>query len=423
VNLLRWFTSPSTPDEVTRKNYINVEIDAIGVGLASAATPFLPVFLTRLGASNFQVSLLTAMPAVTGFFLAIFLGRFLQKQKQIIPWFSATRLGTISCYALTGIVTFFIPKSGLVSSILFIWALATIPQTILAVTFTIVMSAIAGPTGRYDLMSRRWSLLGLTTSIAVIAIGQILDRIVFPLNYQIVFISLSIGGLISYFFSRSIKLPDTIPPQPSQAISIKEKTREYLGPILHEKPFSSFIFYRFVFLTGTALATPLFPLYYVRTIHANDSWIAIINTVQTAILIIGYSFWTRQNRRHGSHMVLVWTTLGLSLYPILTGLTFTTWPNVVYAGLSGIFQGGCDLVFFDELMRTIPSEYSATFVSFAQSVQYLSTIIGPLVGSLLADQIGIPGALIVSGVIRLAGFILFALDRSSKKFPTQISSS
>ena len=29
---------------------------------------------------------------------------------------------------------------------------------------------------------------------------------------------------------------------------------------------------------------------------------------------------------------------------------------VLYAGLAGIFQAGLDLVFFDELMRTVPAE-------------------------------------------------------------------
>src|SRR5512140_1973348 len=63
---------------VERKNFVNVQIDAIGIGLASAAAPFLPVFLTRLGASNLQVGLLTSMPAMTGVVIALFVCRFVQ---------------------------------------------------------------------------------------------------------------------------------------------------------------------------------------------------------------------------------------------------------------------------------------------------------------------------------------------------------
>src|SRR4030066_1090916 len=179
------------------RNKRYVQIDAIGVDTASAAAPFLPVFLTRLGATPVQVGLLTSMPGFTGFILAIWVGRFLQRQRNIVPWFSGSRLLVISAYALTGLVPFIVPDKTIIPVILLIWMAATLPQIILNVAFSVVMNAVAGPTRRYDLMSRRWSLLGLTTAITVAITGHTLDRINFPINYQLVFITLSAGGLIS----------------------------------------------------------------------------------------------------------------------------------------------------------------------------------------------------------------------------------
>jgi MFS family permease len=80
---------------------------------------------------------------------------------------------------------------------------------------------------------------------------------------------------------------------------------------------------------------------------------------------------------------------------------------IAYAAIAGLFQAGLDLVFFDELMKTVPQEYSATFVSLVQSMQYLSAIVAPLVGTWLADSIGLGGALWVSAGLRLFGFLLF----------------
>src|SRR5512140_120966 len=204
----KWFSTPKSSAQIDSRNFVNVQIDAVGVALASAAAPFLPVYLTHLGASPFQVSMLTAMPAVTGILLAIPLGRFLQQKRQVVPWFSAARLLVILCYALTGLISFVLPQDALPNAILAIWALATIPQTVVAIGFTVVMNGVAGPNGRYELMTRRWSILGLTTSLTVIAIGELLDRIIFPLNYQVMFLALSLGGLISYYFSSHIKLAD-----------------------------------------------------------------------------------------------------------------------------------------------------------------------------------------------------------------------
>ncbi len=416
-NILRWFSTPQSSPEINRRNFVNVQIDAIGVGLANAAAPFLPVFLTRLGASNLEVGLLTTMPALTGLLLAIPLGRFLQRKTNIIPWFSIARLTVLMSYALTGLVVFLVPKTSLITIILLIWALATLPQTLLSITFSVVMNAVAGPAGRFELMSRRWSILGITTAVMTFTIGQLLDKMGFPINFQVVFIGMSLGGLISYYFSSRIELPELVPPEEPPAHSIREAVSGYVNLIRSQRPFVSFVSKRFVYTIGTTMAIPLFPLFFVNHLHASNGWIATINTSQTAILIIGYFIWTHQSRRRGSRIVLLFSTLGLGVYPIITALTYQVWPIAVYAGLAGIFQAGLNLVFFDELMKTCPVELSATFVSVSQSVDYLATIFAPLLGSFIADQIGLPAALIVAGSFRLLGFGLFAVGNPRKLIP------
>jgi len=407
LNLFHFSPAPVEATPVQRKNFINVQVDAIGVGLASAAAPFLPVLLTRLGASSFEVGLLTSMPALTGFLLAIPLGRFLQSRRQIVPWFSAARLMVISCYALTGLATFLIQQESQVATVLLIWAAATLPQTIVAVCFSVVMNAVAGPKLRYELMSRRWSILGVTTAVTVAGVGQILSRIVFPLNYQLVFLALSVGGLVSFYFSSHILLPDALPPKTATGISLRERLGDFIGQVSREKAFVRFSLKRFVFLFGTTLSIPLFPLYYVRELDASDAWIGIISTAQSAVLLVGYYIWTRESRLRGSRFVLLWATLGMTIYPALVAYTRRVELIALYTGIAGIFQAGIDLVFFDELMKTVPPEYSATFVSIAQSMTYLASILAPLLGTFIADQFGLSVGLLVSAAIRLAGFLLF----------------
>ena len=58
------------------------------------ARTFLPVFVARLGGSNLQVSLITALPSLTGVILAIPLGGLIQSRRNIIPWYSRGRLGS-----------------------------------------------------------------------------------------------------------------------------------------------------------------------------------------------------------------------------------------------------------------------------------------------------------------------------------------
>ena len=89
-------------------------------------------------------------------------------------------------------------------------------------------------------------------------------------------------------------------------------------------------------------------------------------------------------------------------------------PIILYTAIAGLFQGGLDLVFFDEYMKTIPDEYSAILVSLEQSIQYLSAIASPLVGTTLATYIGLGGALLVSAGLRLLGFLLFLMPKRKR---------
>jgi hypothetical protein len=399
---------PPGLDSLTRLNYRNVQVDAVGIGLASAAAPFLPVFLARLGADAFSVGLLTAMPAVAGLIFSLAIGRFLHTRRNIVPWFSFSRFLVVSAYAATGAAPFFVPRDWLIPVVIGIWALATVPQTVVNTAFSVVMNAVAGPSGRYDLLSRRWTILGFTSAVFVLAAGEMLDRMAFPIDYQAVFLALSVGGLISLYFSSHIVLPSRAPKAERRA-SWRDTLGEYFRLVRSRPDFLSFTFKRFVFFCGLTLAQPILPLYYVRTVNASDAWIGAISMVATFVMLFGYPFWAGQSRRHSSRFVLFATTLGVGLFPLLVATTTNVAFIAVLAGFSGMFQSGVDLVFFDELMKTIPDEYSAMFVSFAQMFQYLATAAAPLLGTLLADRIGLGGALVAASILRLAGTALFAL--------------
>ncbi len=79
-------------DETIAHNYRTVQADSVAMGLVNAAGSFLPVLLVRLGATGTQVGLLSALPGVSGVLLAIPIGRWLQRQRNIVSWYSRSRL-------------------------------------------------------------------------------------------------------------------------------------------------------------------------------------------------------------------------------------------------------------------------------------------------------------------------------------------
>jgi predicted MFS family arabinose efflux permease len=274
---------------------------------------------------------------------------------------------------------------------------------------------VAGPEGRYALLSRRWTVFGLTSVIGTFIVTRLIDLIAFPLNYALMFLTLSLGGLLSFYFSSRIDIPDQSPPPLSKSASPLDGIRNYLSLLRGAPAFRSFASKRFVYLSALALSAPIMPLYLVREVGATDSQIGSVNMAMTLIMLVGYFVWPWASRKRGGRFVLLATTFGMILYPALSAVTPHIEWIIFYAAVAGLFQGGLDLVFFDELMKTVPPDYSATFVSLAQSMQYLSTIIAPLLGTFLADYIGLGGALWLSAALRLVGFLLFLVpDRHSK---------
>jgi len=408
-NLHAMITLSPEQHRLQRLNFRYVQIDAIGVSISNVAAPFLPVFLTRLGATNFQVGLLSSMPGMTGLVLAIVVGRYLQSRKNIVPSYSVSRLLVILCYALTALITFFGAEKAIIIATLAIWAFATIPQTALAVAFSVVMNGVAGPTGRYALLSRRWTIFGLTGVIGTFVVTRLIDLLDFPVNYAIMFMVLSLGGFVSFYFSRKITLPDQVPPPITNSGSPLKGFQNVLDLLKTNPAFLSFSLKRFVYFSAITLGTPIMPLFLVKEVQATDSQIGTINMTFTLVMLAGYFLWPRVSLKRSGRFVLLTTTLGAVLYPALSAATPQIGLITLYAGIAGFFQGGLDLVFFDELMKTVPAEYSATFVSISQSMQYLSMIIAPLLGTWLSAYIGLGGALWLSAGLRLLGFLLFLM--------------
>lgn len=415
INMIKFFSPTLDTSKTSRDNFRNTLLDGAAVGFATSANPFLAVFLTRLGASTFEVGLLTSMPALAGLIFAIPLSVWLQKQRNIVPWYSLTRLMQLSGFALTGLIPFLLPKDEWIFAILLIWGAITIPVTMLSILFNVVLSTVAGPKGRFNLLSKRWSLIGLVTTLTTLGIGQILKRFDFPINYQMIFLLASSGAIFTYIFSSRLVLSENVAHR-SAPSGLFQTYSKIFSMVRKNSAFLSFTFKRFVFLTGVAFATPLFPLYYVRQAALDDNIIAIITTIYTATLIFGYLFWAQQSRSKGVRNILLWTTLGLALYPVLVALTTKSLLIILISGAAGVFQAGLDLVFFDELMKNIPPENAPPFVAFAQSTQYLTTMVAPLVSAAMADSFGFNIALMIAGGFQLIGFFLFL---TSKRYRLQ----
>ena len=391
-------------------NWRRVQADSVFIGVVNASGTFLPVFLLRLGASASDVGLLTALPALTAFALAIPFGRWLQRRRNIVPWYSRLRLVAWSSYAVMAAVAALLPREQAIPVMLAVWALASLPSTAALVGFPMVMDGAAGPGGRFDLLGRRWAIAGVVAAISVALGGQFLSAIAFPTNFELLLVFVTLAGLGSYFQSSRIVIPDQVPVAGAVEAPWRERLAGLWRLVVANRPFVSFELRGFVYVASIGLALPVLPLFYVHEVAASDAWIGVIGAAGSAGSVLGYLAARQLARRRGAVMTLLPSLLVAALAPAF--LSFIGWLPAVaaIAFVLGVAGAGAQLALFDRMMHRIPPEHGVTFSSVDQSLSNLAIMISPNVGGLLTVAIGARSTLLVIAAIGLAAFVLFAID-------------
>ena len=391
-------------------NWRRVQLDSVFIGVVNASGTFLPVFLLRLGASASDVGLLTALPALTAFALAIPFGRYIQRRRNIVTWYSRLRLVAWSSYAVMAGASALLPPAQAISIILAIWALASLPSTAALVGFAMVMDGAAGPGGRFDLLGRRWAIAGVVATVSVALGGQLLSVLAFPTNFEILLVIVSLAGLGSYFQSSRIVIPDQVPMPRAPSTPVHERLVGLWRLVVANRPFVRFELRGFVYVASIGLSMPILPLFYVHEVGAPDAWIGVIGAAGSAGSVLGYLVARQLARRRGATMTLLPSLLVGALAP--AALYFIGWLPAVaaIAFVSGVAGAGAQLALFDQMLRTIPHEHGVTFNSVDQSVANGAIMIAPVIGGFLAVAIGIRSTLLVVAAIGLAAFVLFAMD-------------
>jgi hypothetical protein len=264
-------------------------------------------------------------------------------------------------------------------------------------------------------MGRRWAIMGLTTAITVALIGQLLDRLPFPANYQLIFVCFSIAGLVSYWFSSKFRVPEHAPERRAPGGPRFGRLRDTIRTIRAEPAFLHYSVRQLVYVVGTRFAVPLIPLYYVREVGAPDAWIGIIATGQSLALLVGYQLWRRVSIAYGGTLVLLSTLLVSALHPAALSLTNELVLVAALTAIAAVFTAGVDLALFDELMKRIPRPHGVTFTSIDTTLVNGASILAPLAGATLATLLGIGVALQIATLIGLVAVVLFALDSRSAR--------
>jgi MFS family permease len=416
-----------------RSNFNHLYGDIFWFGVLSGSTlAFLSIYATRLGATGFQISFLTAGPAIINLLASLPVGRFLERRPLIRYSFWSALLTRLGYLALILLPWLLVPQLEIWGLVL-VTLLMSIPGTVLAIGFNAMFADVVPPDWRSDVVGKRNALMSASLAGTVLLSGWILDmqNLAFPLNYQIVFTLGAIGALMSTYHLGRLRHASDEPPlrvgQPLldfarpgfvrmvDAVRIavglrfltRARGRSLLRLDLLRTTFGPFLFSYLIFYTFQNLPVSLFPLAYVRVLNLTDGNISVGSTLFYLSMLVASLRLPYLTSRLGHKRVLVIGALGYSLYPILIGLAHGPVLFWLASLLGGVLWGLTSAALINRLMERVPEAERPAYMALHNLALNIGTLAGALSGPLLGEWMGIQPALLLGAVLRiLAGILL-----------------
>lgn len=377
--------------------------------LGSVAT-FNAAFAIRLGADNLQVSLLTSIPALMAVLVSIPAGRFLAKQKRRSPWVFGSLLVHRMGYLLVA-ASPFLKIEGLNPGLLVVLILCIIsaPAHFFNVGWMPLLADVVPEHRRAAVFAARNIVSQATVSLTVFLCGQWLSRVVFPLNYQVLYFVGFLISMVSMVLLFRMHIPDSYVSEETARAKARIRSVPHLLRLVREAMTAHQGFMRITANTlmhgiGIWMAGPLYALYFVRQLEASDAWLGLNGTVGSIGTILGYSFWRWLMARWGEPVSLKRTIVLAGVYPLLVGLTPSLPVILLYGMLNGlIIAPGINLSHFNILLKVTPPDARPQYTSIYITIMNIGAFICPLISVAIANVIGLGPMLVVSGLLSIIG--------------------
>lgn len=384
------------------------------------------LFATRLGASDFQISLVASLPQLIGMLTlipgGIITDRLSNKRKMAV----SSLLLIAMVYTLIG----FVPLFGAYKVVAFLGllALSAGPMTLYNTSWQAYFSDVVDEKDRNSVFSMRtkWSFavgitLPLITGTLLVSANTITGKIAY---HQLFFWVAAVLIIIQVVVLKRISGGAVIPQQHMGISELKGA----IGELLRDKRYTSFVGVALFFYMVWQSDWTLYYLGQVNYLDFNEQWLSLVIVGGASIQFLSIGFWTRLNERFGAWLSITLGTIGLSIYPlamiISTSLPLTIGKPVFIALIvvAGFGFTAIPLNIFQCLLQVIPVKNKTLSISVYTLLITLSNVVMPMAGVWVYTLLGASKSalhttfiLIFIGRIIAAGLWVMLWRRNNKK--------
>lgn len=360
-------------------------------------------FLERIGGNDFDISLFNSLPGLIMVFTTLPAIIFLRNSKSLTITSKMIILQRFFVL-LYAVVPFLDPQFQPITFIL-ITAFMSIPNALYTNGFQSLTAELFLPEDRALAISLKSRYTVIVITIVTYVTGQMLtlipktasERIVL---YQIFFLSAFVFSIVEFFSLKRLK-PISITTNSAEPIAA------IIKGIFKNKNFLLYLICSLIFHFGWQMGWPLFSIYTIKNLGADEHWLAIISIASMLTMFVGYFFWPGLIQRFTNPVIVAVCSVGMSVTPIMYLVSKDLYTLTFMAALTGIFTSGTLTVLLSSLYEVIPQENRIFYIGVYTTFTNITLSIAPIVGHYFSVAHSIQYALVVTAILRFIGGIAF----------------
>jgi len=405
MDILKRFFSKKRKFSVQDYNIIYYALNGILFTIVvNLYKPYATKFIFRLGGTESHVSLFTSLPGLIAVFVTIpgllLMSNTSDKKKSMVRFFLGSRLFILSFAFIP-----FLPKSMQPMAFVILSSLMNFPESVSSTALQSFSGDIFLEEIRPTAIAARNKFSTLAQIISVLIIGRILksfgnseDGII--MVYQIFFALAFIISLFEIFTFKKIKETSC---SPKLNINLKETFSE----IFANKQFNIFLVCSLLFHFGWQMGWPLFSIYQIKYLGADEWWLTILTITSSIIMFFSYGYWKKLIHKKGNSFVMSTATLGMAATPILFALSPNLYIITITGLITGFFTAGTITALLTSLLEVTPMKNRILYIGVHVTLTNITLFLAPTLGDFILNHTNIYLALCASSFFRFIGSMSF----------------
>ncbi|MFA6214164.1 MAG: MFS transporter [Candidatus Micrarchaeia archaeon] len=382
--------------------------------MAGLGDAYLPAALVLLGAGDFMIGLLAALPQFLGAslqFLSLSAMRIVRSRKILVMAGSA--LQALSWLGIAAMVFWPAPLS--VEIIVALFSIGVGSALFINPAWSSWVADIVHSNERPAFFANRNKLMQLVLFVVIFGAGYAINRLEMGFSAAVAFsavffVAFAARALTVYYHVRTADVPYEI--KLMNEIRLKHL---FLLPAYKNELW----FLAFVALMNFAVqfASPFFTPYMLHSLGMDVGALGALTAIAIITKIICFPYWGAAIDRFTNRMVLIATALAVPFVTFLWLFSTDFWMLALFQVFSGFVWAGYDLAVFNSALGLVGRDLRPSFISKYNAFSAFANGLGALAGGYFLFAypgfavLGFSGILLVfllSSAMRLAVALIFA---------------